>query len=84
MDKRKFKRLAIKSLEIKPEMEENFTSDDMLYMVRCPKCGKENHGFFVALGRCAWCGHDEATSKQKAWREAIKAKSDEIKMKEEE
>lgn len=50
-------------------MEENFTADDMFYMVRCPKCGKENHGFFVAEGRCAWCGNDEATAKQKARRE---------------
>lgn len=62
-------------------MEENFTSDDMFYMVRCPKCGKENHGFFVALGKCAWCGNDEATAKQKAWREQ---KKDEIKARKEE
>lgn len=49
--------------------EENFTSDGMFYMVRCPECGKENHGFFVAFGECAWCGYDGATEKQKAWRE---------------
>lgn len=65
-------------------MEENFTADDMFYMVRCPKCGKENHGFFVAEGRCAWCGNDEATTKQKAWREHNKEKLDEIKAREEE
>lgn len=63
--------------------EENFASDDMFYMVRCPKCGKENHGFFVAEGRCAWCGNDEATVKQKAWREHNKEKLDEIKAREE-
>jgi len=29
-----------------------------LYMVRCPKCGKENYAPAVASGTCAWCGYD--------------------------
>lgn len=28
-----------------------------IYMVRCPKCGKENWAPAVADGQCAWCGY---------------------------
>ncbi len=29
-----------------------------VYLQYCPKCGKENHAFFVAKGKCCWCGHE--------------------------
>ena len=32
------------------------------FMVRCPKCEKENYALNVASGICTWCGY-EATEK---------------------
>lgn len=32
------------------------TKDGSVYLVRCPKCGKENWAPAVASGQCAWCG----------------------------
>ncbi|MBR3254575.1 hypothetical protein IKF88_02485 [Candidatus Saccharibacteria bacterium] len=29
-----------------------------VYLVRCPKCGKENWAPAVAHGICAWCGYN--------------------------
>jgi ribosomal protein L37E len=39
-------------------MEENFKVDGKTYLVRCPKCGRENWAPAVASGVCAWCGYD--------------------------
>ena len=37
---------------------EVFKGDDgNLYLVRCPKCGRENYMLAVASGRCCWCGY---------------------------
>lgn len=30
--------------------------DVKICIVRCPKCGRENHGLIVVSGFCAWCG----------------------------
>lgn len=47
----KYKVLA-KGVEYYPE-------DDMVLLIRCPKCGKENYALAVASGRCCcWCGFD--------------------------
>ena len=47
--------------------KENFYSDDgVYYMVRCDKCGKENHAFYVAKGKCIWCGFDKRQEEKKA------------------
>lgn len=35
-----------------------FVSDEQVYLEYCPKCGKENHAFFVAKGKCCWCGYE--------------------------
>ena len=37
----------------------NYKENNMtkIYMVRCPKCGKENWAPAVADGQCAWCGY---------------------------
>ena len=32
--------------------------DGNIYLVHCFVCGKENYAPAVAMGRCAWCGHD--------------------------
>lgn len=31
--------------------------DGKLYLVRCPKCGRENYLPAVASGKCACCGY---------------------------
>ena len=36
----------------------NFVSNGKVYLVRCPKCDKENYAPSVASGKCAWCGLD--------------------------
>jgi ribosomal protein L37E len=36
----------------------NFLEEDRLYLVRCPKCDRENYSFNVAIGICTWCGLD--------------------------
>jgi ribosomal protein L37E len=37
----------------------NFLSkDSKWYLVRCPKCDKENYAPMVASGVCAWCAFD--------------------------
>jgi ribosomal protein L37E len=28
-----------------------------LYLVRCPKCERENYAPAVATGQCVWCGY---------------------------
>lgn len=28
------------------------------YLIRCPKCGRENYLPAVATGICVWCGYD--------------------------
>ena len=35
----------------------NFIGDDgNVYLVRCPKCRRENYSLAVSSGQCAWCG----------------------------
>ncbi len=29
-----------------------------VYLVRCPKCERENYAPAVASGVCVWCGYD--------------------------
>ena len=33
---------------------EYYPEDDMVLLIRCPKCGKENYALAVASGRCCW------------------------------
>lgn len=28
-----------------------------LYLVRCPKCDRENYSMAVSSGYCTWCGY---------------------------
>lgn len=32
------------------------TEENRVFLVRCYKCGVENHTACVASGECAWCG----------------------------
>lgn len=41
---------------------EVFEDDGQLFLVRCPKCGRENYLPAVATGQCVFCGY-EATQK---------------------
>jgi hypothetical protein len=36
----------------------NFISNNKVFLVRCPKCKKENYSINVASGICTWCGLD--------------------------
>lgn len=37
----------------------NFCDDrGDVYLVKCPKCKKENYSLAVVSGQCAWCGFD--------------------------
>jgi ribosomal protein L37E len=58
----KYKVLA-KGVEYYPE-------DDMVLLIRCPKCGKENYALAVASGRCCWCGFDgrELLNNKELWK----------------
>ena len=38
--------------------EKNFISKNKVYLVYCPKCGRENWAPDVSYGQCAWCGYD--------------------------
>ena len=35
----------------------NKVEKSKLYLVRCPRCDRENHSMVVADGYCAWCGY---------------------------
>ena len=39
-------------------MEGNFKSKGKVYLVRCPKCGRENWVGAVTYGVCCWCGYN--------------------------
>ena len=41
--------------DVKPP---NFVDEGDIFLVRCPKCGRENYAPAVATGQCAWCGFD--------------------------
>lgn len=36
----------------------NFRDKDNYFMVRCPKCKRENYAPNVVYGVCTWCGYD--------------------------
>lgn len=35
-----------------------FYEEGKAYLVRCPKCEKENWAMAVASGQCCWCVYD--------------------------
>jgi len=42
------------------DCSENFRDDKgNPFVVRCPKCRRENWAMAVASGQCAWCGWQE-------------------------
>ena len=50
--------LIYKMVKAEKELEENFKVGDKTYLVKCPKCKKENYAHSVASGVCAWCGYN--------------------------
>lgn len=61
MDVGKMKKMIADAFEREKQEPRNkygFVGDDgQVYLEYCPKCGKENHAFFVAEGKCCWCGY---------------------------
>ena len=41
------------------DCKENFRDGENVFLVRCPKCRRENYKSSVASGECAWCGWTE-------------------------
>ena len=51
--------LIYKMVQAEKALNENFTTTEgKTYLVRCPKCGRENYAPSVSSGVCAWCGYD--------------------------
>ena len=50
--------LIYKMVKAEQEMDKNFIANGKTYLVRCPKCGKENYAMAVSSGVCAFCGYD--------------------------
>lgn len=46
---------------------ENFRDENgNAFVVRCPKCKRENWAMAVASGQCSWCGWTDANGKDHA------------------
>ena len=56
--------LVKKAVEAEKKLEENFEANGKTYLVRCPKCKRENYVMSVSSGICAWCGYDANEEKQ--------------------
>lgn len=33
-----------------------YPDDNLVLLIRCPECGRENYALSVTLGICCWCG----------------------------
>ena len=42
-----------------------YSEEGEAYLVKCPKCKKENYAMNVPTGTCTWCGHKEKDLKEK-------------------
>lgn len=47
----------------------NFKSGDKVFLVRCPKCGRENWAMAVSSGECCWCGYN--ANKDEEYKESL-------------
>ena len=56
--------LIKQAVEAEKKLEENFEANGKTYLVRCPKCKRENYAMSVSSGICAWCGYDANEEKQ--------------------
>ena len=45
-------------VEAEKKLDENFEADGKTYLVRCPKCKRENYAMAVSSGVCCWCRYD--------------------------
>lgn len=50
--------LIYKAVKAEQKLDENFVANGKTYLVRCPKCKKENHAMAVSSGVCCWCRYD--------------------------
>ena len=52
---------AMSTIDRIEDCSENFRDDKgKPFVVRCPKCRRENWAMAVASGQCAWCGWSES------------------------
>jgi len=56
--------LIKQAVEAEKKLEENFEANGKTYLVRCPKCKRENYAMSVSSGICAWCGYNANEEKQ--------------------
>ncbi len=56
--------LVYKAVKAEKKLEENFEANGKTYLVRCPKCKRENYAMLVSSGICTWCGYDANEEKQ--------------------
>lgn len=56
--------LVYKAVKAEKKLEENFEANGKTYLVRCPKCKRENYAMAVSSGICAWCGYDANEEKK--------------------
>lgn len=56
--------LIKQAVEAEKKLEENFEANGKTYLVRCPKCKRENYAMSVSSGICAWCGYDANEEKE--------------------
>ena len=56
-------------------IEANFKSKGKVYLVRCPKCDRENWLMAVRHGVCCWCGYD--ANKDEKFKESLEEDKDE-------
>lgn len=50
--------LVYKAIKAEKKLGENFEANGKTYLVRCPKCERENYAMSVSSGICAWCGYN--------------------------
>lgn len=50
--------LSYKAVKAEKMLQENFEADGKTYLVRCPKCKRENYAMSVSSGVCIWCGYN--------------------------
>ncbi len=56
--------LVYKAVKAEKKLEENFEANGKTYLVRCPKCKRENYAMSVSSGICAWCGYNANEEKR--------------------
>lgn len=46
------------NVKILAEGVEYYPDEELVLLIRCPRCGAENYAPAVATGICVWCNYD--------------------------